>query len=139
MKRLFTLAAMLVMAGTALTTSALPARASEPEPSTSCNTVGPVTQCVTTPTEICVSDGGSCPFPLPVCWYNGHNPTPVGQLGCHEDEPPEDPDNPHQGVCVEHGDTSIICVGGENDPGEKRWCQWLNIVLDRIGRGCDLF
>lgn len=148
MRRFLLTALLLVVAGTALTTTALPAHsAEEPEPSTSCNWVGTGPACVTTPTPICVSDQGSCPFPVPSCWYEGEEPFGIKQLSCHYPDPyPDDPDR-RQGICVDTPPPSgRQCVYGNYENGGHwldSWCPWLNfLVFDRvaeetaIGRRC---
>jgi hypothetical protein len=131
LKRLV-LAVLLVMAGGGLFGGLSVAQAGETEPSTSCAQALGFDTCVTNPTQACISDRPTCPFPPPVCYYNGTEPLGIKQLSCWKDAPP--PDGTATVVCVTNPNdgTNIICVGSDNQSGDHQdyWCPWFNIVLD---------
>jgi hypothetical protein len=130
LKRLL-LAVVVMVASGGLLGGLAGARAGEPEPSTSCAHVLGFDSCVTNPTQACISDRPTCPFPPPVCWYNGQEPMGIKQLSCWKDAPPGDGSN--TAICVVNPEDGnhIVCVGGSNqgDDDQDYWCPWLNIVL----------
>jgi hypothetical protein len=125
------LAVLVIVAAGGVAGGLSAAQAGESEESTSCAHALGFDGCVSNPTQACISDRPTCPFPPPVCWYNGHEPMGIKQLSCWKDEPPKD--GTYTGICItDPQGNDIICAGGENqgEDDEDRWCPWINIVLD---------